>query len=324
MAARSPVAAAVAAAVVAVALGATSVCSPREAAPPPGLVPFGFRADGHALRGWVTVGSPDADVLVVAHGGPGVSHDYTRPLARLASPTLRVAFWDQRGVGQNPPRPAEDHTLEGHVADLEALRAALGADAITVAGQSWGGLVALRYALAHPERVSALLLLDAVPGSAPELREAFVRFHARRRELAERGLIPAVIPPPRGDDCGPSQLALAPVYYHDPRHPLARSLGGSSCRDGVLAATWTNIGDYDLREEMASLPVPTLVLFGASDPFGPEMAADLARALPPDRLTVVELAECGHNGFNECPAPYFAAISAFLADARGGATTPAR
>lgn len=299
-------------AVLACAASATGACSPRDPGPPPELVAFDFPADGHTLRAWATGGGPGAAVLVVAHGGPGVSHDYTRPLARLASPSLRVAFWDQRGVGRNPSRPADDHTLEGHVADLEALRVALGAGSIYVAGQSWGGLIALRYALERPDRVAGLLLLDAIPGSASELHEAFGRFHRRRRDLARRGLIPAIIPPAVGGDCGPSQLALAPVYYHDPDHPLAKSLGGSSCRDGVLATTWSNIGDYDLREEMASLAVPTLVLFGASDPFGPEMAADLARALPPSRLTIVELAECGHNGFNECPEPYFAAISAFL------------
>jgi len=183
-----------------------------------------------------------------------------------------------------------------------------------LAGQSWGGLIALRYAIERPERVSALLLLDSVPGSLDELQAAFGRFHARRRALVARGVIPAVLPPARGDDCIPTQLALAPVYYYDPHHPLAHSLGGSSCRDGVLDVTWRNIGDFDLRGGMMHLTMPILVLSGAADPFGPEMAHDLVDALPTTHLTVREIPQCGHNGFNECPDPYFDALESFLSD----------
>lgn len=276
------------------------------------LTPFDFTSQRYHLRGWATEVTPDSPLLVVIHGGPGISHEYTRPLARLARRGFRVAFWDQRGVGASEVVPPAAQTLDGQIADLDALREALGAEELVLAGQSWGGLVALRYATEHPERVLGLLLLDSVPGSIGELQAAFGRFHARRRALVARGLIPAVLPPSLGDDCVPSQLALAPVYYFDPRHPLARSLGGSSCRDGVLDDTWRNIGDFDLRGDMAGLPMPILVLSGAADPFGPEMARDLAGALPADHLTVREIPRCGHNGFNECPEPYFAAVEAFL------------
>jgi len=282
------------------------------------LTPFAFTSGGLALAGWVTPGPPDAPLLVVIHGGPGVSHEYTLPLARLADLGFRVAFWDQRGVGASAAVADSAHTLSGHLADLEALRASLGADELLLAGQSWGGLIALGYAIEHPERVRALLLLDAVPASAEELQQAFARFHARRRALVARGLVPAVLPSADGHDCGPAQRALAPIYYHDPTHPLARSLGGSSCREGVLDTTWRNIGAYDLRFAAETLPMPILVLSGASDPFGPEMARDLARALPRDHMSVEEIPDCGHNGFNECPVPYFAALERFL-----GAHAPA-
>ena len=294
-------------------LAAALSCGPTSPSPSP-LTPFTFRSDGLALAAWVTPGPDAAPLLIVVHGGPGVSHEYTRPLARLATLGLRVAFWDQRGVGASTRVAPGAQTLAGQVRDLDALRRSLGADTVVLAGQSWGGLVALRYALDHPARVRALLLLDAVPASSDELQEAFARFHARRRAYVARGLVPAVLPPPRGDDCGPAQLALAPLYYHDPSHPLARSLGGSSCREGVLDATWRNIGEFDLRPALASLAPPALVLSGASDPFGPEMARDLAAALPATRRTVRELPRCGHNGFNECPEPYFDAITRFLSE----------
>ena len=277
------------------------------------LAPFGFTSGAIHLRGWVTPAADDAPLLVVIHGGPGISHEYTLPLVRLVEAGVRVAFWDQRGVGASDPVPAAAQTLDGQVADLDALRSALDAPELILAGQSWGGLVALRYAIDHPERTRAVLLLDSVPGSVGQLQEAFARFHARRRALAARGVVPAILPTAEGDDCMATQLALAPVYYGDPTHPLAHSLGGSTCRAGVLDTTWRNVGDFDLRPAMSRLAVPILVLSGGADPFGPEMAGDLVAALPPSLVTVREIAACGHNGFNECPEPYFQAIEAFLA-----------
>lgn len=297
-------------------------CGPKADESGPELTPFDFSSGTIHLRGWASPAIPDAPLLVVIHGGPGISHDYTRPLARLVDAGFRVAFWDQRGVGASEPVPAAAQTLEGQVADLDALRAALGARDLVLAGQSWGGLIAIRYAVDHPDRARALLLLDSVPGSADELQEAFARFHARRRSLAARGVVPAVLPPARGEDCVPTQLALAPVYYSDPSHPMAHDLGGSSCREGVLDTTWRNIGDYDLRAAMGRLEMPILVLSGGADPFGPEMAQDLAAAFPAARLTVREIPDCGHNGFNECPAPYFGALEDFLAEV--AAVPPAR
>ncbi|PKN56469.1 MAG: hypothetical protein CVU56_16040 [Deltaproteobacteria bacterium HGW-Deltaproteobacteria-14] len=299
-----------------------SACGPKGDEAGSELTPFDFTSGAIHLRGWVTPAVPDAPLLVVIHGGPGISHEYTRPLARLVDAGFRVAFWDQRGVGASEVVPAAAQTLEGQVTDLDALRASLDAPELVLAGQSWGGLIAIRYAIDHPERARALLLLDSVPGSVDELQDAFSRFHARRRSLAARGIVPAVLPPARGDDCVPTQLALAPVYYGDPSHPKAHDLGGSSCREGVLDSTWRNIGDFDLRDAMGRLEMPILVLSGGADPFGPEMAQDLAAAFPAARLTVREIPDCGHNGFNECPGQYFSALEGFLAGV--SAAPPAR
>lgn len=284
---------------------------PAPAAPPP-LSAWDFHSDGYRLRAFGTAGAPGAPVLVVAHGGPGVSHESVGALARLASPALRVVFWDQRGVGASEPVPPEAQGLEPQVRDLEALRVDLGAERLLVAGQSWGGLVAMAYAVAHPERVRALLLLDAIPASSSELAGAFERFHARRRALTLAGLVPTDLPAPDGDDCSAAQAALAPVYFRDPRHPLARSLGGATCRAGVLDATWAQTGDFDLRLQTRALEVPTLVLAGDDDPFGAATQRDVADAFDPSVVTVVTLPRCGHNGFDECPAAWFGAVSAFL------------
>ncbi|MCA9515163.1 MAG: alpha/beta hydrolase [Myxococcales bacterium] len=300
----------------AVAALATLAACPRDAPPapvaPPALSAWSFTSDGHELRAFGTEAPPSAAILVVAHGGPGVSHESVAALARLAGPSLRVVFWDQRGVGASDPVPPAEQGLDAQVRDLEALRSDLGADRVVVAGQSWGGLVAMAYAVAHPDRVRALLLLDAIPASREELDQAFERFHERRRALTLAGVVPAELPEATGGDCTAATVALAPVYFHDPAHPLARSIGGATCRAGVLEATWERTGDFDLRLPLRALAIPTLVLAGDDDPFGAKTLEDVVDALDPDVTTVETLHECGHNGFVECPGPWFAAARAFL------------
>src|SRR5262249_3349397 len=113
---------------------------------------------------WLGEGAP----VVVLHGGPGAAHDYLRPqLDALAAPGRRPLYYYQRGCGRSPV--AAGAAFPGwreHVADLEAVRAWLGRERLDVVGYSWGGLLALLWALEHPERVERLGLIAPAPVSA--------------------------------------------------------------------------------------------------------------------------------------------------------------
>src|ERR1051326_6770839 len=93
---------------------------------------------------------------VVLHGGPGAHYDYLLPgFDRLAHGRTLV-YYDQRGGGRSAvPRETPVGWRE-QVADLEALRGLWGLDRLSIAGYSWGGLLALLYALEHPDRVERL------------------------------------------------------------------------------------------------------------------------------------------------------------------------
>src|SRR5690348_3094480 len=108
-------------------------------------------------------------IAVLLHGGPGASHDYLRPqLDALASPgRRRLLYYDQRGGGRSALAPgASFGGIAEHVADLEAVRGWLGQERLTVVGYSWGGLLALAWALDHPERVERLALISPAPSNA--------------------------------------------------------------------------------------------------------------------------------------------------------------
>ncbi len=104
-------------------------------------------------------GSP----LLVLNGGPGLSSVHFEPLARNLADLgsgYRVILFEQRGTGGSPLVTADSSTVTTAlmVDDIEALRRHLGIEAWAVLGHSWGGMYAMLYATAHPERVRGLIL----------------------------------------------------------------------------------------------------------------------------------------------------------------------
>src|SRR5580704_15896459 len=115
--------------------------------------------------GYETFGAAGAEIPVIAvNGGPGLSHAYMMQndlWQRVAAHRL-VVLYDQRGTGASKHvRPNAPQSMDAQVADLEAIRNALSLDRIAVLGDSYGGMIAMAYAAAHPEHVSRLILSDS-------------------------------------------------------------------------------------------------------------------------------------------------------------------
>ena len=117
---------------------------------------------GHTLY-WEECGNPDGRPVVFVHGGPGGGSP--PPARQFFDPdAYRIVLFDQRNCGRSRPHASEPdvdltHNTSAHlVADLEVLRRDRGIDAWQVFGGSWGSALALAYASAHPDRVTALVL----------------------------------------------------------------------------------------------------------------------------------------------------------------------
>jgi len=124
----------------------------------------------------------DGPPVVVLHGGPGAHHDYLLPQYDRLARGRTLLYYDQRGGGRSPvPRDTPVGWRE-HVADLEALRDHWGLERVALLGYSWGGLLALLYALAHPTRIDRLALVSAAPLTAAWREEFEHRLAARMAE----------------------------------------------------------------------------------------------------------------------------------------------
>jgi proline iminopeptidase len=97
--------------------------------------------------------------LVLMHGGPSGDHTTMLPFRRLAD-RFTLVFYDHRGNGRSVGAPVSSMTWGNLTADADAPRQQLGFDKWAVLGHSFGGHVALEYALRYPGRLSHLVLLD--------------------------------------------------------------------------------------------------------------------------------------------------------------------
>src|SRR5262245_15764252 len=113
--------------------------------------------------------------LLCLHGGPGALHDYIEPVGALSSTGRRVIFYDQIGCGRSwVERPPETWKVELFVGEVQAVRDALRLDRVHLFGSSWGGMLAMEYALTQPEGLAGLVLSSS-PASIPLWAEETAR-----------------------------------------------------------------------------------------------------------------------------------------------------
>lgn len=130
--------------------------------------------DGHHIY-WELCGNPRGKPVVFLHGGPGGGCSPTH--RRLFDPKrYRILLFDQRNCGRSTPHASgmdvglETNTTWHLVADMERLRAMIGAEKWQVFGGSWGSALALAYAQQHPERVTELILRGIFTLRSAEVR----------------------------------------------------------------------------------------------------------------------------------------------------------
>ena len=271
---------------------------------------------------WAEYGDPDAPPLLLLHGGPGASHDYLLPQMLALAERYRVVTYDQRGGGRS--RYDDDREPIGwrdQVADVARVAAERRVEPLTIVGYSWGGLLAMLYAieaaggqvLPSPVR---LALVDPAPVTRAyratfeqELaaRQASPEVAALRAELQASGL--------RERDADAYrqrafELSVA-GYFADPTQ--AHDLTPFRVTGRVQQSIWASLGDYDIRGPLSTLDIPTLVVHGRQDPIPLQSSEDAARALG---TTCVVIEDSGHVPYVEQPARLFPLLLAFLGETR--------
>lgn len=260
---------------------------------------------------WRDEGCRDCPVILLVHGSNASLHTWTPLIERLGA-EHRLISYDQPGHGLTGPHPRDDYSAAGMFEALEAVAAAAGVEQFSIAGNSMGGWVAWRYALAHPDRVEGLILVDAAGAPAAE--------GAKRPPLN------------LGFQLARNPLTRPLLEHVTPRGVIRKSLLQTTAVDSIVTEEMVDLYWELLRfpgnrratalrmrtnrepefvERLNEITAPTLVLWGAEDALTPASGADFFAERIKGAQKVV-LDGVGHIPMEEAPDATANAIRRFF------------
>jgi proline iminopeptidase len=268
-------------------------------------------------------GDEGAPVLIAHHGAPGLgSRAEPRATFEPFADTFRVVVFDARGSGESEGNPPFTH--EQWVADVEGLREWTGAERIVMAGGSYGGFIAMEYAIRHPRRVSALVLRDTSPDHDNEeaarrnaLNSARVTVDRDKLDRINSGQVRD------DDDLRDCWREILPLYDHvyDPAKVEEKVAATPYRYETHNFAFSVNQPNYDIKSSLPTISCPTLVTVGRDDWITPvESSEKIVSLIPDSRLVVFE--KSGHSPQIEEAGRWRQVVRDFLSAA--GADRPTR
>jgi proline-specific peptidase len=290
-------------------------------------------------RTWYrSVGAAATDArlpLLILHGGPGATHQYLAPLESLARGGRRVIFYDQIGCGRSGgPRDDPDfYDARLFVDELQAVRDALGLERVHLLGQSWGGMLAMQYALDDPAGLASIVVAD----SPADMRHWVAEANRLRADLPADVAATLTAHETAGTTTDPAYAAAVEVFYR--RHvcrlaewpePFLRSIDAMT-NDGFVYNVMNGpsefhvvgkLKDWTIRDRLHEIRVPALLLSGAHDEATPAIVGEVAERIPNAGWILFE--QSSHTPHLEEPAAFEAAVNGFLAGVEAEMFRPSR
>jgi proline iminopeptidase len=269
--------------------------------------------------GYETFGEPGAQIPIFAvNGGPGLSHAYMMQndlWQRVAAHRL-VVLYDQRGTGASKEvQPNAPQSMDAQVADLDAIRSALSLDRIAVLGDSYGGMIAMAYAAAHPEHVSRLILSDSAAPSWKTMVHLLPQVFPDREEQGDAEAKRLAADPEGAAQAGLVNHMRMMFYSTEMRDAYVSHMGDLGFVPAVGRAVQQATENLDLTPKLAGFRFPTLVMTGRYDMnVAPLTAWRMAHVIPGAQIVFFE--KSGHLPAYEEPEKYLKVLETFLATDR--------
>ncbi|MFL5579897.1 MAG: alpha/beta fold hydrolase [Gemmatimonadaceae bacterium] len=308
-------------------------CAPRNVMSDTPAAREGYVATPDSLRLYYRVVGSGPDTIVALHGGPGVDlESIAGDLAPLAA-RHTVIYYDQRGAGRSD-LPADTARLGARqqVEDLEAVRRHFGLGRMALVAHSYGPLLAASYAIAHPDRVRAMVFFGPVPPRRGDFFARFIANMSTRLDSAAQRRMADALRRLADSAAGPADirracrdywtLALAPRLFEGAggvsriRSDLCAS-DPRGIRYGLLTTNpvvFASYGDWDLRPALRELRVPTLVVHGEADAIPMELVEEWGSAIPGAR--VLRVPRAAHFPHAERPELVWPEVERFLSEGR--------
>jgi L-proline amide hydrolase len=289
-----------------------------------GVAPFGEWETWYRVTGDLSSGKTP---LVVAHGGPGCTHDYVLSIAGIADTGRPVVHYDQLGAGRSTrlrDKGADFWTVDLFLAELDNLLATLGiSDRYFLLGQSWGGMLGAEHAIRRPAGLKALVISNSPASMALWASEAKVL----------RGQLPHEVEEvldrheAAGTTSDPEYLAAQQVYYDlhvcrvVPNPPEVQRTNDYMAEDSTVYLTMNGpneffcigtLKDWTVVDRVHLITAPTLLASGRFDEATPATVQPFFDNISDVRWEIFE--NSSHMPFVEEPEHYLEVVESFLAE----------
>lgn len=265
--------------------------------------------------GYETFGKPGGALPVIAvNGGPGLSHAYMlmNDMWQKVAEHRFVIFYDQRGTGASKHmQPDASQDMDAQVADLDAVRAHFGLEKAAFVGDSYGGLIVMAYAAAHPEHVARLVLSDSAPPAWKDmvhlLPQTFPDIEEQDAEMEKK----LAADPDAAARAGLRNHFRMIFYSPEKRDAYMAKMGDLGYEPAVGQAVSKATVHIDLTAALPKFNFPVLVITGRYDMnVAPLTAWRMAHAIPGAQLVFFE--KSSHLPSYEEPEKYRTVLEGFL------------
>jgi proline-specific peptidase len=279
--------------------------------------------DFRGYRTWYRSVGDGGTPLLALHGGPGSTHHYFAPLERLAD-ERRVVLYDQIGCGASDRPTDVEWSADVFREEVAAVREQLSLDRIHLLGTSWGGMLALEHVLSGAEGIVSLILsstLASIDDWAAEQRRLRAALPGDVIETLDRHERAGTFDDPEYEEA--MEVYFDRHFYRGPKPRVEIERWREGRAPDVYRAMqgpneWTVTGalrGWDVRDRLAEIRVPTLVVRGRYDMCTPTIARTLVQGIANAREVVLE--ESSHTPVLEESDRYLDVVGRFMREAEG-------
>lgn len=255
-------------------------------------------------------GRRDAPVIVLIHGSNSSLHTWEPWVKRLGQ-AYRIVSLDLPGHGLTGMHPSGDYDYPIFVDVVDKVMVKLGITRAIIGGNSMGGGVSWMYALAHPQKVEAMILVDAAGAPRWEAKKAPIGFRIARTPIL-RDIMKIITPRSMVKSSLQTSVSVKSVVTDaavDRYWELLRYPGNRAAT--IKRFSYVHNNHPATRERLATLKIPTLILWGEEDNLIPvDSAKWFAKAIAGSKLILYP--KVGHIPMEEIPDQSAADVAAFL------------
>jgi proline iminopeptidase len=293
----------------------------------PGEAREGYVKSSDGVQLFYHITGKGKDTIVMLHGGPGLNMGYFAPDMEPLGASFVLLFYDQRGSGKSSLiTDSAKINLNAHIEDLEALRRYFNIQRMSIIGHSWGAMLAARYALKYPDRISKMVFSNPGPlRRNPSYTQTISNISkwmdsSTLEQLSKLRAARTDTSRDAQETCREFWKLFIKGYFSAPFDTITiKKMKGDFCsasspaiRNGlrVSTSTWASLGDWDWRNDFHQLKNMVLIIAGTKDIIPMEAIQEWKNAFPNVKLILIEKA--GHYPQVEQPALYFSHVTTFL------------